>query len=133
MRRVTDTTRKLVRLPAGRRANSDATAHIERNGSNRTHRHHIQQHLVLIVLIISIVFRTLGPSSPRRIIVGQSEPASMLPPTRRGVKVRRVDERKTAEVFRWCPGEEGVPCARWGEVEGSCELRGVACSGEESQ
>lgn len=57
----------------------------------------------------------------------------MLPPARGSVKVRRGHEWEAAEVFRWSSGEEGVPCAGWGEVERSCELRGVARSGEESQ
>ena len=57
----------------------------------------------------------------------------MLPPARGCVKVRRGHEREAAEVFRWCSGEEGMPRAGWGEVERLCELRGVACSGEESQ
>jgi hypothetical protein len=76
MGRITDTTRKLVRSPTSRRANRDATAHIERDSSNRTRRHHIQQHFILAIL------RGFATAFPRRVIFGQSEPASVLPPAR---------------------------------------------------
>jgi hypothetical protein len=113
---ITDPTREFVRSPTSGRANRDATAHIERDSSNRTHRHHIQQHFILAVL------RVFATAFPRRVIFGKSESASVLPPARGGVKVRWVDEGKATEVLRWGSGEKGVPCAGWGEVERSCEL-----------
>jgi hypothetical protein len=127
--RVSDATGKLVRLPTRGRADRDAAAHVERDGANRAHRHHIHQHPVLLLVFTLVTLL----ATPRRVILGQSKPAPVLPPARGRVKVRRGDEREAAEVFRWCPGEEGVPRAGWGEVERSCELRGVAGSSEESQ
>ena len=129
--RVANATGKLVRSPARRRADRDAAAHVERDGANRTHRHHIHQQSVPLLLLVFTLVALLA--TPRRFILGKSEPAPVLPPARGRVKVRRGDERESAKVFRWCSGEEGMSRAGWGEVERSCELRGVAGSGEESQ
>jgi hypothetical protein len=114
---VTDATGKLVHLPASGSSDRNATVYIERDGANRAHRHHIQQHLVL------------PPTAtfPRRIIFEQSEPAPMLPPARGLLK---YDGGTSGRLPR---SSAGVPCAGQGEVERSCELRGVARPGEESQ
>jgi hypothetical protein len=62
---VTDATRKLVRSSASRRGDCDATAYVERDGANRAHRHHIQEHLVLVLVAIQL----FSPTLLRRVII----------------------------------------------------------------
>ncbi len=127
MGRVADATRELVRAPASRRAHRYAATHVERDGADGAHRRHVQQRLALVVLLAPAV------PFPGFLVLGQPEPAPMLAPARGGIEVQWVDEREAPEVLRRGSGEECVPRTVWGEVERPCELRGITCSGEESQ
>jgi len=127
VRCIADATRKLVRAAASRRARRHAAAHVECDGANGAHRHHIQRRLAVVSLLAAALAFT------RYLIFGQPKPAPMLPPARGGVEVRRVDERETAKVLRRSAGKECVPRAGGGEVERPCELRGIARSGKEGQ
>jgi len=129
VRRVADATRKLVRAAAGRCARRYAAAHVERDGADGAHRHHVQRRLALIATFAPALTLTL--TLTRYFVLGQAEPAPMLPPARGRVKIRRVDKREIAEVLRWSSGKECVPRAGRGEVELACELRGIARSGKE--
>ena len=130
--RVTDATRKLVRAPASRCARRYTAAHVERDGTHGARRHHVQQHLALVV-VSPFVILAVPLILPGYVVLGQPKPAPMLSPARGGVKVRRVDEREAAEVLCRNSGEERVWRGGRGEVERSCELRGIAGSGEERQ
>jgi hypothetical protein len=129
VRCVADATRKLVRAAAGRCARRYAAPHVERDGADGAHWHHVQRRLALIAILAPV----LPLPITRYFVLGQAEPAPMLSPARGRVKIRRVDERETAEVLRRRSGKECVPRAGWGEVELACELRGIARSGKEGQ